>query len=127
MLFPAALTRFCPVCRWDVAAITDFHSEYSDSCGICFEVACDDTWIHDNYGLKLDRTYSCYNTGQVRGQPQAPTSRQCTHHGRRQCSHPVVPHACQSFHRHSPAAMCCDVLPGLQSVVVRITDTCPCE
>lgn len=68
------MTRFCPVCRWDVAAITDFHSEYSDSCGICFELACDDAWIQDNYGLKLDRTYSCYNTGQVRfswGQPQA--------------------------------------------------------
>lgn len=66
MLFPAALTRFCPACRWDVGAITDFHPDYSDSCGICFEVACDDAMIQDNHGKKLDRTYSCYNTGQVR-------------------------------------------------------------
>jgi hypothetical protein len=60
-----------------VAAITDFHYEYADSCGICFEVACDDTWISDNYGLKLDRTYSCYNTGQVRNLlVSAPAQRQ---------------------------------------------------
>ncbi len=27
----------------------------------CYEVRCDNTWISDNYGQSLDRTYSCYN------------------------------------------------------------------
>eukprot|EP00878_Enallax_costatus_P037557 GHUV01042433.1.p3 GENE.GHUV01042433.1~~GHUV01042433.1.p3 ORF type:complete len:135 (+),score=22.11 GHUV01042433.1:212-616(+) len=46
------------------------------ACRTCYEVACDNKWISDNYGQKLDRTYSCYD--------------------------------------------------DQQSVVVRITDTCPC-
>lgn len=50
-----------------MAAITDFHPDYTDACGTCFEIACDQTWIHDNYGKQLDRTYSCYDTSQVRG------------------------------------------------------------
>lgn len=63
---PADLPAHPPLpCRWDVAAITDFHPDYSDACGTCFEIACDQTWIHDNYGKELDRTYSCYDTSQV--------------------------------------------------------------
>eukprot|EP00775_Hariotina_reticulata_P008069 gene8070-8264_t len=61
---------------WDVAAITDYHPDYANSCGACFEISCDQIWIQDNYGQKLDRTYSCYDSS--------------------------------------------------NSVVVRITDTCPC-
>uniref|UniRef100_A0A383VYW9 Expansin-like EG45 domain-containing protein n=1 Tax=Tetradesmus obliquus TaxID=3088 RepID=A0A383VYW9_TETOB len=61
---------------WDVAAMTDYHPDYADSCGSCYEVACDSLKIQDNYGAKLDRTYSCYDSS--------------------------------------------------QSVVLRITDTCPC-
>jgi hypothetical protein len=45
-------------------------------CGQCLEISCDPAWIQDNYGQKLDRTWSCYN--------------------------------------------------NQESVVVRVTDTCPC-
>lgn len=47
-----------------MAAITDFHPDYANSCAICFEVACDNIWISDNYGKSLDRTYSCYDSSQ---------------------------------------------------------------
>ncbi|GFR49513.1 hypothetical protein Agub_g11554 [Astrephomene gubernaculifera] len=47
---------------WDVAALTDVISEYPDSCGLCYEVACDSTWTSDNYGSSFDRTASCYDT-----------------------------------------------------------------
>lgn len=45
--------------------MTDFHPDYADACGTCYEVACDNAWIGDNYGKKLDRTYSCYDEGKV--------------------------------------------------------------
>ena len=45
-------------------------------CGQCVEISCDPSWIQDNYGQKLDRTVSCYDSS--------------------------------------------------ESVVVRVTDTCPC-
>lgn len=34
---------------------------YESICGTCIEVACDPAWIQDNYGQKLDRTWSCYD------------------------------------------------------------------
>lgn len=46
-------------------------------CSTCYEVACNKAFIQDNYGQKLDRTYSCYDDS--------------------------------------------------QSLVVRVTDTCPCK
>lgn len=46
---------------WDAAAITDFHPDYGTSCGSCYEVKCSNMWVQDNYGAKLDRTYSCYD------------------------------------------------------------------
>ncbi|KAI8471576.1 MAG: RlpA-like double-psi beta-barrel-protein domain-containing protein-containing protein [Monoraphidium minutum] len=61
---------------WDVAAASDFMDGYESSCGTCVEVACEQSWIQDNYGQKLDRSWSCHDTQ--------------------------------------------------ESVVVRITDTCPC-
>eukprot|EP00198_Chlamydomonas_reinhardtii_P012309 XP_001701646.1 predicted protein [Chlamydomonas reinhardtii] len=48
---------------WDVAAMTDVHPEYQDSCGLCYELACDSTWTSDGYGQWLDRTASCFDTG----------------------------------------------------------------
>lgn len=62
---------------WDVAALPDVHFEYSGSCGICYEVACNPTAFTDNYGNTIQRQDSC----------------------------------------HDPT----------QSIVVRITDTCPCN
>lgn len=38
---------------WDVAAMTDVHPEYQDSCGLCYELACDSTWTSDGYGASL--------------------------------------------------------------------------
>lgn len=46
-------------------------------CSSCYEVKCNQAWVEDNYGEKMDRTYTCYDTS--------------------------------------------------QSMVVRVTDTCPCE
>jgi hypothetical protein len=43
----------------------------------CYEVKCNSAWVQDNYGEKMDRTYTCYDTS--------------------------------------------------QSMIVRVTDTCPCE
>ena len=31
-------------------------------CGQCVEIACDPSWIQDNYGQKLDRSWSCLNS-----------------------------------------------------------------
>lgn len=31
-------------------------------CRTCYEIACEEAWISDNYNQKLDRTYTCRNT-----------------------------------------------------------------
>ena len=35
------------------------------SCRACYEVKCNKDHIHDNYGQKLDRTYSCFDYTQL--------------------------------------------------------------
>lgn len=50
------------LCRWDVAAMTDYHPDYNNACGTCIEIACDETWISDNYdalGHRLQETGVC--------------------------------------------------------------------
>ncbi|GIM02722.1 hypothetical protein Vretimale_7577, partial [Volvox reticuliferus] len=44
---------------WDIAAMSDQNWDFSGSCGRCFEVRCDPTWISDNYGQSFDRTGVC--------------------------------------------------------------------
>jgi hypothetical protein len=38
--------------------MTDFHPGYAEACGTCIEIACDQDWIHDNYGEER-----CHNMG----------------------------------------------------------------
>jgi hypothetical protein len=103
-------------CRWDVAAITDFHPDYTNACGTCYELACDSTWIQDNYGDKFDRTYSCYDTSKVRCAQAPPT-----------LLHLAFTADSLSTLSHTDQAVCAAFTCALpQSVVVRITDTCPC-
>ncbi|GLC67580.1 atexp4 [Pleodorina starrii] len=44
---------------WDIAAMSDQNWDFEGSCGRCFEVRCDPTWISDNYGESFDRTGVC--------------------------------------------------------------------
>ncbi|GFH18963.1 uncharacterized protein HaLaN_15847 [Haematococcus lacustris] len=47
---------------WDVAALADVSPDYYDSCGLCYEIACDPTWTSDYYGEKFDRSRVCYDS-----------------------------------------------------------------
>ncbi|GLC46449.1 atexp4,atexpa4,athexp alpha 1.6,expa4 [Pleodorina starrii] len=47
---------------WNIAAMSDMNWDFPDSCGRCFEVRCDPTWISDNYGESFDRTGVCRDT-----------------------------------------------------------------
>ncbi|EFJ40108.1 hypothetical protein VOLCADRAFT_100183 [Volvox carteri f. nagariensis] len=44
---------------WDIAAMSDANWDFAGSCGRCFEVRCDPTWLSDNYGQSFDRTGVC--------------------------------------------------------------------
>ncbi|KAI8465691.1 MAG: hypothetical protein J3K34DRAFT_395999 [Monoraphidium minutum] len=44
---------------WDIAALSDAHPKYSGSCGRCYEVRCDPTWVRDGYGENMDRSFVC--------------------------------------------------------------------
>ncbi|PNH07993.1 Expansin-A1 [Tetrabaena socialis] len=46
---------------WDIAAMSDVNREYPDSCGLCYELACDNTWVPDNLGAWFDRTSACFD------------------------------------------------------------------
>lgn len=45
----------------DVAALADSASDFSGSCGRCYEVACAPAVIKDGYGTQLDRDSACYD------------------------------------------------------------------
>ncbi|KAJ9529832.1 hypothetical protein QJQ45_022243 [Haematococcus lacustris] len=47
---------------WDVAALADVSPDYYNSCGLCYEIACDPTWTSDYYGEKFDRSRVCYDS-----------------------------------------------------------------
>lgn len=50
---------------FDIAAISDAHYEYYNSCGRCFEVKCRPTQFYDKYGNFLDRHEACYDPNKI--------------------------------------------------------------
>jgi hypothetical protein len=35
---------------WDIAAMNDGNPEYRGSCGVCYEIKCDNSHVRDGYG-----------------------------------------------------------------------------
>jgi hypothetical protein len=44
---------------WDITALSDVHPEYRGSCGVCYEIKCENKGMRDGYGEWIDRNGVC--------------------------------------------------------------------
>ncbi|GMH41567.1 hypothetical protein BSKO_09477 [Bryopsis sp. KO-2023] len=49
----------------DIAAISDKHYDYWQSCGRCYEIKCRPMEFYDNYGNHLDRNTACHDPNKI--------------------------------------------------------------
>lgn len=111
-----------------MAALSDKHPEYAGSCGACYEVKCQNNGFKDGYGNWIDRKGALLVLMVVvvllhcvwRADDRA--LKLLSQHQRLLLTTPIA--VCRWLHsRVCDAGMCKD---SEASVVVTVTDTCPC-
>eukprot|EP00882_Tetradesmus_deserticola_P033823 GHRQ01038672.1.p1 GENE.GHRQ01038672.1~~GHRQ01038672.1.p1 ORF type:complete len:229 (-),score=32.25 GHRQ01038672.1:1121-1807(-) len=135
---------------WDIAAMNDGHPEYRGSCGVCYEVKCDSKSVRDGYGEANRHRH--HDKSHIQQQQPALAAADSIQSAAQDMSCFLLLRRAPCYlYRHATQLVLCafDGQPGCladdfaaagesidrngvckdtsASVVVKITDTCPCN